>query len=364
MSATGNQTGEIRLRYVLQRADFALDVDATLSMRGITGIFGPSGAGKTTLLRCIAGLEQPQSGVLSVDDDVWQDNVAGINTPAHKRDIGYVFQEPRLFSHLSVRRNLEYGQKRNKLRRDFQVDQVANLLGLTGLLQRRTDSLSGGESQRVGIGRALLRSPRFILMDEPVAALDATRREEVLPFVERMHSNLKVPVLYVSHNIDEICTLCDQLLVLDSGNSLVHGDLQTVLMRTDLPTLAGEEAGSVIQGAPTFYDSEYGLSEVRVSAGSLWVPGKYEPSSLLRLRLRANDISLCRERAQLSSILNTLPATIEQIQHESDYSVLVHLRSGDDRLLSRITRRSATELNLAPNDRIIMQIKTVSVRHA
>ncbi|MDH3748420.1 MAG: molybdenum ABC transporter ATP-binding protein [Gammaproteobacteria bacterium] len=364
MNHSAQHAGHIRIRYALQRGAFGLDVDAKLAMRGITGIFGPSGAGKTTLLRCIAGLERPQSGVLAVEDSVWQDSDNGIDLPPHKRDIGYVFQEPRLFSHLNVRHNLEYGLKRNKSRPSFEFDQIIDLLGLAGLLDRQPERLSGGEAQRVGIGRALLRSPRFILMDEPVAALDAARKDEVLPFIERLHASLDVPVLYVSHNIDEICLLCDQLLVMDAGESLAHGDLQSVLTQTDLPVLAGDEAGSVIQATSASYDSEYGLSEVAVSAGSLWVPGKYDPAAILRLRLRANDVSLCRERATQSSILNTLSATIERIQQESEYSVLVHLRAGSDRLISRVTRRSAAELNLVPDEKIIMQIKSVSVRHA
>lgn len=363
MTMATENDGQIRMRYALRRAAFGLDVDARLSMRGITGIFGPSGAGKTTLLRCIAGLERPQSGVLVVDNDVWQDNESGVDVPAHKRDVGYVFQEPRLFSHLSVHRNLEYGLKRNKTLTTVDFDQVIDVLGLAGILERRPESLSGGESQRVGIARALLKSPRFMLMDEPVAALDVTRRDEVLPFIQRLHTKFDMPVLYVSHNIDEICLLCDQLLVMNAGKSLTHGDLQTVLMHTDLPVLGGDEAGSVIQATFSSYDSDYGLSELVVSAGTLWVPGNHKSTLNLRLRLRANDVSLCRERASQSSILNTLPATIARLQEESDFSVLVHLRAGDDLLVSRVTRRSAAELNLAPGAEIIMQIKSVSVRH-
>ena len=362
MSESRSSAGTIRMRYGMRRGDFALDVSAELSMRGITGVFGPSGAGKTSLLRCIAGLERPTVGKLVVDGDVWQDWENKVDRPTHQREIGYVFQEPRLFPHLDIRDNLNFGRKRARRDHGFNFDQVVDLLGLESLLHRRTQTISGGEAQRVAIGRALLRSPRVILMDEPVVALDAARRDEVLPFIDRLHSSLNVPVLYVSHNIDEICLLCDQLLVVDKGSALAHGPLQEVLMRTDLPVLAGDEAGSLLRATCTAYDEEHALSEVAVSAGRLWVPGRLEPSRELRLRLRANDISLARERPRKTSILNLLPATIEDIQQDKDASVLVHLNAGEDRLLSRITRRSAAELALAVGDDVIAQVKSVSVR--
>jgi len=364
MNGSESASGTIQMRYGLQRGEFVLDVEASLSMRGITGIFGPSGAGKTSLLRCIAGLEKPSVGKLVVDGDVWQDSENKLDRPTHQRDIGYVFQEPRLFPHLDIRDNLNFGQKRSTRSQSFDFDQVVDLLGLNSLLHRRTQTISGGEAQRVAIGRALLRSPRVILMDEPVVALDAARRDEVLPFIDRLHASLNVPVLYVSHNIDEICLLCDQLLVVDDGRALAHGQLQDVLTRTDLPVLAGEEAGCVVSATCNSYDDDYALTEVAVSAGSLWVPGRLDSSTKLRLRLRANDISLARGQPQQSSILNLLPATVEHIQQETESSVLVHLIAGEDRILSRITRRSAADLGLAAGDEVIAQIKSVSVRTA
>lgn len=361
--ARGNVADDtMRIRYELARPSFRLDVDARLPLTGITGIFGPSGAGKTTLLRCIAGLEQDATGTLVVQGEVWQD--PDTCRPVHEREVGYVFQEPRLFSHLSVRRNLEYALKRARSGNGEDLGRVVSLLDLGPLLHRMPANLSGGEAQRVAIGRALLRSPKIILMDEPVAALDAERRSDVLPFIQTLQQSLGVPILFVSHNIDEICSLCDQLLVIDEGCSLAHGPLQEVLMRTDLPVLRGEEAGSVLDAMTVAYDTRYGLTEVSVSAGTLWVPGRYDLSSSLRLRLRANDISLCRDTPRQTSILNTLPAVIRKIQDESDYSVLIHLDVADDRLLARITRRSAAELALASGDKITLQIKSVSVRHA
>lgn len=363
-TAADKHERRLEIRYALERVGFSLDVDVELAMHGITGIFGRSGAGKTSLLRCIAGLEKPERGRLVVDGDVWQDTDSDTSRAVHMRDIGYVFQEPRLFPHLDVRRNLDYGRQRMRAAAHPGFDEVVALLGLEALLDRRPDGLSGGEAQRVAIARALLRSPRFILMDEPLAALDAERREEVLPFLDRLHHSLAVPVLYVSHNIDEICLLCDQLLVMEGGQSLLHGELEDVLMRTDLPVLGGAEAGSVIEAVCREVDADYGLSRVAASGGDLWVAGRHEPGSRVRLRLRANDLSIVRERPERTSILNLLPAEIESLRPEPDHGMLVHLRAGSDRLVSRITRRSAAELALAGGDRVILQVKSVSVRRA
>lgn len=362
MSAASSDPGLLAVRCALQRDDFELRTDLCISMRGVTGVFGPSGAGKTTLLRCIAGLERFAHGRLSIDGEVWTDSDAGRYVPANKRDVGYVFQEPRLFQHLSVRGNLEYGYKRARGERRVSFENVVELLALSDFLERRSADLSGGEAQRVAIGRALLRSPSLLLMDEPLASLDAAHKYEVLPFIERLQAELSIPVIYVSHNIEEICFLCDQLIVLDKGEVIANGELQAVLARTDLPVLAGEEAGSVVQGTATSYDDDFALTRVSVSGGELQVPGRFAPSSSLRLRIRANDVSLCRERPQQSSILNFLVATVESIQDEAAHSALAHLRSGSDHLISRVTRRSVAELKLKAGDEIIAQIKSMSVR--
>jgi len=207
----------IRLRVGWQRDGFGLDVDLELALRGITGIFGPSGAGKSTLLRCLAGLERPDCAEFRVDDRVLDDSEHGVRTAVHERRIGYVFQEPRLFGHLDVGGNLDYSLKRRAGDSGPARDEVVELLHLAPLLDRRTATLSGGEAQRVAIGRALLSAPRLLLMDEPVSALDVERRNDVLPFVERVHAEFDVPILYVSHNIDEIALLCDQLVVMQDG---------------------------------------------------------------------------------------------------------------------------------------------------
>jgi molybdate transport system ATP-binding protein len=351
----------IAARYELQREGFSLDVDVELPMRGVTGIFGKSGAGKTLLLRCIAGLEETATGRLVVAGNVWQDGKAG--RPIHERNIGYVFQESRLFAHLDVRGNLEYGRRRARAH-DVGVDDVVELLGLENLLGRRPDTLSGGEAQRVAIARALLRAPRFVLMDEPLASLDRARRDEILPFLDRLHANLELPIIYVSHSIDEVTRLCDHLLVMDNGRIVADDSLQQVLLRTDLPELGGEEAGAVIQAQVADYDDHYDLTRVAFDGGEMWISGRHDADTELRLRIRANDVSLCREKPSQTTILNVLPGTIESIETDSDASELVHLELGNERILARVTRRSRAELGLQRGDQVMVQIKSVAVKNA
>lgn len=351
----------ICVRYRLQRSGFSLDVDADIPMRGITGVFGESGAGKTALLRCIAGLERGASGRLVIADEVWQDD--RVSRPVHDREIGYVFQEPRLFAHLSVRQNIEYGQRRGR-REDVGFDEAVELLGLRDLLERRVDTLSGGEAQRVAIARALLRSPRVMLMDEPIAALDRARRDEILPFLDRLHSALSIPVIYVSHSIEEVIRLCDYLLVMERGRIIAAGDIQEVLLRADLPLLGGEEAGAIIQASVIECDAGDGLTKIAFDGIEMWVPGIYETGAQLRLRVRANDVSLSREDTGASTVLNVLPATIESIRDDGESCALIRLAVGTGRLLARVTRRSRNALDLEPGDRVLAQIKSVAVKNA
>ena len=343
-----NAGAMIKVRYKLQRASFALDVDFEVPMQGITGIFGPSGAGKTTLLRCIAGLESAAGGT---------------SHSVQERNIGYVFQEPRLFDHLSVRANIEYGLKRRKHNGGPEFDHVIELLGLRQLLARSPSELSGGEAQRVAIARALLCSPRFVLMDEPLASLDQARRDEILPFLDRLHVESQVPIIYVSHNIDEVCRLCDYLVVIEYGRVVANGDLQDVLVRMDIPALGGELSGSVIEGIAQEHDDSDDLTRLEFSGGELWVPGRAAAEeSPLRLRIRASDVSLCRSMPEHSTILNILPAVVEAIQPDNGPSMLVRLALGQDRIVARVTRRSVRELDLTVGDKVFAQIKSVAIR--
>lgn len=334
----------IRLKHAIQKGEFCLDVDTDIPATGITGVFGESGSGKTSLLRCIAGLDGSQHGL----------------PPVHKRRIGFVFQVPQLFSHLSVQKNIEYGMRRNP-DAIVSVDEIARLLEVEGLLDRSVTELSGGEAQRVSIARVLCQSPRLILMDEPLSALDERRRNEVLPYLDRLHAETSVPIIYVSHNIEEICRLSDHLLVLDDGKVVAEGGLQDTLSRIDLPQLGGRNSGAVIEATQARYDEEYDLTLFNFSGGELWVAGRHESTSA-RLRISASDISLSRVAAESTTILNILPAVIEATSPETAATELVRLRLGDDILVARITRRSLQQLKLRTGDDVFVQIKSVTVR--
>lgn len=337
----------IALKHALRRSSFELDVDVQIPASGITGLFGESGSGKTTLLRCIAGLETG-----SRHD----------SRPVHRRGIGYVFQEPQLFPHLDVRGNIEYGLRRSSARRVDQ-QQVVELLGLSDLLDRKPDGLSGGEAQRVAIASVLLRSPSLVLMDEPLASLDQARKEELLPYLDRLHDELSVPAIYVSHSIDEVSRLCDHLLLIDNGRIMASGEIHDVLSRIDLPMLSGVNAGSVIDAKPQRYDSVYDLTELVFSGGVLALPGRYPAGQRdVRLRVAARDVSICLKRPDESTILNIIAAEIDDIQCVEPASALVRLAVGTDYLLALITRRSVARLNLKQGDQVYAQVKSVTVR--
>jgi molybdate transport system ATP-binding protein len=357
-------SSSLEIRFALQHPGFSLDVDVQVPAKGITGVFGTSGAGKTTLLRCLAGLEQPTTGRLVVKGATWQDSAKGMSLPVHRRHVGYVFQEPRLFGHLDVIGNLEYGSRRAGARRArVHRQEIIDMCELGGLLGRRTDKLSGGEAQRVAIARALCGAPELLLMDEPLASLDDARKQEILPLLERLHQSLEIPVIYVSHNIDETCRLCDQLVVMEQGKIVANGELQSVLTAMDVPVLAGREAGSVIEATVRDVDPGYELTTLGFSGGELLVPGIVgEPGAQTRVRIRANDVSLCRQRPAETTILNVLPASIDHVGSDTGPTVLIRLQLGHENLLARITRRSLRNLDLREGDEVLAQIKSVTVR--
>lgn len=354
----------IQARFRLSYSGFSLDVDLALPGSGITALFGPSGSGKTTCLRCVAGLEQAAYGQLSVNGECWQDTERGWFTPTHRRAIGYVFQDANLFSHLSVRRNLEYGMRRVAASsRHIAWEQAIDLLGIEHLLQRMPARLSGGERQRVGIARALLTSPRLLLMDEPLAALDLPRRREILPYLERLHGELAIPILYVSHSPDEVAQLADHLVLLEQGRVVAQGELQATLARLDLPIALQEDAGVVVESQVAGHDDHYHLTRLAFAGGEVLVARRHEPpGSRLRFRVHARDVSLALERAAGTSITNLLPARVVAIAAaDSPAHVLVRLEAGGTPLLARITRRSLDQLRIAPGLSLWAQIKTVAL---
>ncbi|HIQ44077.1 molybdenum ABC transporter ATP-binding protein [Ectopseudomonas khazarica] len=356
--------GRIRARFLVQHPGFRLDVDLDLPSRGVSALFGHSGSGKTSCLRCFAGLDRPREGYLQVAGERWQDSASGDFLPAHRRAIGYVFQDANLFPHLSVRGNLEFGQRRIAAReRKVALDQALELLGIGHLLERLPSALSGGERQRVGIARALVTSPRLLLMDEPLASLDLKRKQEVLPYLERLHEELDIPVIYVSHAPDEVARLADHLVLLEDGQVRASGPLKELLLRTDLPFASDDDAEAVIDGQASAYDARYGLVELCLpgSEARLRLPhAALQAQQRVRVKIKARDVSLSLQRAEGSSLLNLLPVTVDSWQ-VLDAQVLLTLRLGEQRLLARITRYSFDQLGIHAGQAIWAQIKSVSL---
>jgi molybdate transport system ATP-binding protein len=357
---------QIRARFNLGYPGFNLDVDVQLPGRGVTVLLGESGSGKSSLLRCIAGLEHAKQGYLQVNGEVWQDAQAGICLPTHKRALGYVFQEASLFAHLDVRGNLEFGLKRiaGAARRIALADAVG-LLGIEHLLARMPARLSGGERQRVGIARALLTSPKLLLMDEPLAALDAKRKSEILPYLERLHGQLDIPIVYVSHSPDEVARLADHLVLLEAGKVLASGPMSQMLTRLDLPLALGEDAGAVVCGRVSEFAGDYQLLSLRFPDSELCVRVAHPPLALdtpIRFKVQARDVSLALERPAHSSIVNVLPVTIRHVAPADNAAhVLVSLDMQGSTLLARITRYSYAHLALQPGQQLWAQIKSVAL---
>jgi molybdate transport system ATP-binding protein len=359
----------IDARFTLTRGAFTLDVSLQLPGHGITALFGPSGCGKTTVLRALAGLERAH-GRLHVDDAAWQDDAQRVFVPTHARPIGYVIQEAALFPHLSVEKNLRYGLRRVPVRqRDVNTDQslahTVSLLAIGHLLARAPATLSGGERQRVAIARALLTSPRLLLMDEPLAALDAARKAEILPYLERLHAELALPIVYVTHSMDEVARLADHLVLMDAGRVRAAGPLSELMARPDLPLAHADDAGVVIDAEVEVHDAAYGLSRLRFPGGGLWIGHVPQPvGARVRTRVLARDVSVVRAAPQGTSILNVLPVTLGHLHTEGATVTLGlslgHAASNADvstRLLARITRRSAEQLHLVAGERLYAQVK-------
>ena len=346
--------------------DFALDVTLQLPGRGVTAIFGPSGSGKTTLLRSMAGLEREShrsGGYLAVNGEVWQDDAKRLFKPSHSRSLGYVFQAANLFAHLSVQGNLDYGLRRvPEVDRTVSLQQAIDLLGIETLLARQPGTLSGGERQRVAIAIALATSPRLLLMDEPLAALDLQRKAELLPYLERLHTELDIPVLYVSHAPDEVARLADHLVLLDAGKVTASGPTRELMTRLDLSLAHGDAAAAIIEAVVTRVEPQYHLSHAEFSGGqvSLLNPN-LKIGQRVRIRVQARDVSLTLERQQGTSVLNIFAATVADIGADSPGQAMVALNAGGATLLARITQKSLDTLQLQPGSPVYAQVKGVAV---
>lgn len=343
---------------------FHLHVDVDVPMSGITAIFGPSGSGKTTLLRCLAGLERAPEGFMQVGEDVWQDESRGHCLPLYERPIGYVFQEPRLFPHYNVRSNLLYGYNRIPPKeRRIGMEQVVDILGIGHLLERRIHKLSGGEQQRVAIGRALLTSPKLLLLDEPLASLDLLRKQELLPFIRQLHEHLHIPVLYVSHGLTEILQLADRVILLKEGHIVGTGTLNEVFTALDFRGQLGpHRIGAILDARVTHHDPQYGLTQLEFNNHSLFVPIQPVPvGQAVRVHIFSNDISLVLGHTGVpTSILNILEATVVEIREINQSSVDVVLDIGTP-LVASITRKSLMSLGLKPGQRLFAHIKAVAL---
>ncbi len=352
----------IDVAYRGQLGAFVLDAVFTAPSTGVTALFGPSGCGKTAVLRCIAGLNRQVSGHCVVAGEIW--NSETVFLPPWRRPVGYVFQEASLFPHLSVRRNLLYGAPSIASAEAVSFDEAIELLAIGRLLDRSPKNLSGGERQRVAIGRALLSQPKLLLMDEPLSALDRATKDEILPFLERLHERLSIPIIYVSHDISEIERLADTIVLMQSGRVIAAGPLSAIQSDPALPLAAGRDAAVNLEAAVDGYDATYGLLTLRVKGGELLVPAPPSPPGThRRLRIGAGDVSLLVEPQQRSSILNALEARILSHDVLGTGEILIVLGLGDDgaRLLARITQRSWDHLELADGARVWAQVKGVSL---
>lgn len=345
----------------IPRKDFDVNVNLSVSSSHVTAVFGPSGCGKTSLMRAIAGLENSATGFIKMADQVWQDE--HYFRPAHQRDIGFVFQDASLFPHLNVFDNLQFGLKRQaKHKRRVSLEQAIDLLALSPLLNRSIDTLSGGEKQRVAIARAVATSPAVLLFDEPLAAVDVAHKQEILRYIQSLHCELDIPMLYVSHQMDEVARLSNNLLLLEKGQQLANGRTVEMLSQLTLPFAHYEEAAAVLDTTVIAHDDNYGLSSLAFAGGQITVSrDNLRQGDNVRLRIMARDVSLSLKQAEQTSILNILPATIESMINEGNAQKLIRLNVGGQIILSRITAKSADQLDLAAGKTVFAQIKAVSL---
>ena len=356
--------GHNHIRLCMPRAGFELSLDLTLPDRGITAILGASGSGKTSLLRCVAGLERAAQAHIEMGGVVWQDDAQGIFVPTWQRAVGYVFQEASLLPHLDVQQNLVYGLKRVGQRAvTHSLDQAVELLGMGPLLGRSTAELSGGERQRVALARALASQPRLLLLDEPMASLDAARRQDILPWLEKMRDELHLPMLYVTHAVDEAARLGAHMVVLDNGQVKAQGPVADVFANIERPQWVGEDMGAWLQGTVVERHAQWHLCRVAFEGGQMWLRDSgVALGQMVRMRVLARDVSIATVAPTHSSIQNQLSAVIEAMAPDTHPSqVLVRLRVGPWAVLARITQKARSDLGLHLGQTVCVQVKSVAV---
>jgi len=360
--AAGDAT--MRLVFDAQTRAGAFSLDAHFEADGgVTALFGPSGAGKTTVAQILAGLLRPDAGRVTCDGQTFVDTARGVFVPPHRRRIGCVFQDGRLFPHLTVAQNLGYGRWfAGRASRGGSLDRVVDVLGLTPLLARMPGRLSGGEQQRVAIGRALAADPRLLVLDEPLSSLDAQRRLEVLPYLERLRDDIGLPMVYITHSADEIARLASRVVVLAAGRVEFAGPVRDAMARLDLLHIEGaEDAGAIVEGRVAAHDAADDLTRLAISGGELIVPRLQLPvGTRVRTRIRSRDVMIATVRPTGLSAQNVLAARITAVDEE--YGTAVHLRlaCGDDELLARVTRRALRRLDLVPGRAVFAVVKSLS----
>jgi len=355
---------DLNIQLRLQKASFELNIDTVLPGSGIHGIFGASGSGKTTLLRCLAGLESQAVGRIEIGEERWLDSQRQLFVPTWKREVGYVFQEASLFPHLNVLGNLKFGLSRAKTpAAQVALNEAIDLLGLDRLLERHTSELSGGERQRVAIARALATRPKLLLLDEPLSAVDQSRKNDIYPWIEKLTSELKIPILLVTHAIEEIARLTQHLVILERGQVLCAGSTLDLMSSLDTPFDFGDQTSVLFKGQVLEISSEWNLAKIAFEQHGLWIENQnFSLHQMIKVRLLAKDVSLSLSKPQDTSIQNLLACKITGLDHAHSASqCLVQLQCGSSHLLAKITKKASIHLQLGVGMQLWAQVKSVAI---